>query len=129
MNLNILSCFDRKGDPLSVDRLHVEIEATRLAYAARDKFLADPGHAEVPVDYLLSERLAAELAAQIRLDRAMGVLPSFDSVEHKDTVFIAVIDRDRTAVSFINSIFHPAAACSFTIAVRALSWNPDTPML
>ncbi|MGO4842871.1 gamma-glutamyltransferase, partial [Rhizobiaceae sp. 2RAB30] len=67
MILNILSRFKRRGDPLSADRLHVEIEATRLAYAARDRFLADPAQADVPVDYLLSDDLADDLAARIDL--------------------------------------------------------------
>ncbi len=107
MILNILSRFKRQGDPLSADRVHVEIEATRLAYAARNRFLADPAQADVPVDYLLSDELADELAARIDLAGAIEAMPAFDSVEHKDTVYIAVVDKDRTAVSFINSIFHP----------------------
>ncbi len=46
--LNILSRFKAEGDPQSPDRLHREIEATRLAYAARDAWIADPEKAEVP---------------------------------------------------------------------------------
>lgn len=107
MILNILSRFPRSGDPLSPDRLHVEIEATRLAYAARDRFLADPAHADVRIDHLLSDSLADELASRIDLGAAIGTMPAFDTVEHKDTVYIAVVDKDRSAVSFINSIFHP----------------------
>lgn len=107
MILNILTRFDVRPDPLDVDNLHIEIEATRLAYAARDAFVADPAKAEVPVDYLLSDQLADELAAKIDLSRAIEKLPSFATIEHKDTVYIAVVDKDRNAVSFINSIFHP----------------------
>ncbi len=107
MILNILTRFAVRPDPLDVDNLHIEIEATRLAYAARDAFLADPVATEVPVDYLLSDRLADELAARIDLSRAIEKLPSFATIEHKDTVYIAVVDKDRNAVSFINSIFHP----------------------
>jgi gamma-glutamyltranspeptidase / glutathione hydrolase len=107
MILNILTRFKVRPDPLDVDNLHVEIEATRLAYAARDAFLADPALAAVPVDYLLSDRLADELAAKIDLSHAIEDLPSFVPVEHKDTVYIAVVDEERNAVSFINSLFHP----------------------
>lgn len=106
MILNILSHFHGSGDPLSVERMHTEIEATRLAYAARESFLADPSLASVPVDYLLSEQLAEELAAGINPERAIETLPSFNGAEHKDTVYICVVDSDRNAVSFINSIFH-----------------------
>lgn len=110
MILNILSRFPAKGDPLVADRLHVEIEATRLAYAARDRFLADPAQAGVPVDYLLSDALADELAGLIRLDRALTDMPAFPGGEHRDTVYICVVDKDRNCASFINSIFHPYGA-------------------
>lgn len=105
--LNILSRFKVKPDPLDIDNLHIEIEATRLAYAARDRFVADSAHARIPVDYLLSDALADELAAMIDLKQAIAPLPCFDETPHSDTVYIAVVDKDRNAVSFINSIFHP----------------------
>jgi gamma-glutamyltranspeptidase / glutathione hydrolase len=105
MILKILSRFEVLPDPLDVDNLHLEIEATRLAYAARDAFLADPAFADVPVDCLLSDRLADDLAAKIDLSRAIEDLPSFAGAEHQDTVYIAVVDEERNAVSFINSLF------------------------
>ena len=103
--LNILSRFEAKGDPQSPDRLHIELEATRLAYAARDAWLADPEKADVPVDEILSDALADRLAAMIDLRRARTDLPSFDMPLHRDTVYISVVDRDRNAVSLINSVF------------------------
>ncbi|CAN7385295.1 gamma-glutamyltransferase [Rhizobium sp. LjRoot254] len=103
--LNILSRFDPKGDPQSPDRLHIEIEATRLAYAARDAWIADPDKANVPVDELLSDAFADRLASMIDLSRALTNLPAFEMPLHRDTVYISVVDRDRNAVSFINSIF------------------------
>ncbi len=105
MIINILSHFKGTGDPTAPDRLHVEVEATRLAYAARQRFLADPAKSDVPVDYLLSDALAKELAGMINLEKAIGDLPKFDDVPHKDTIYLCVVDSDRNAVSFINSIF------------------------
>ena len=104
--LNILSRFEARGDPLHVDRLHIETEATRLAYAVRDRYLADRGDTPMPVAWMLSDELADELASKIDLARANSPLPRTNSPEHRDTVYIAVVDRDRNAVSFINSIFH-----------------------
>lgn len=106
MILNILSHFPGSGDPLGVDRLVVEVEATRLAYHARDRYLADPAKAEVPVEWLLSQELAAELAARIDPKAAIKPLPVIAQPKHRDTVYISVVDKDRNAVSFINSIFH-----------------------
>jgi gamma-glutamyltranspeptidase / glutathione hydrolase len=107
MILKILSRFKVKPDPLDVDNLHIEIEAARLAYAARDAFVADMAVSDVPVDYLLSDKLADELAARIDLSKAIKSLPDFMSVEHSDTVYLTVVDEDRNVVSFINSLFHP----------------------
>jgi gamma-glutamyltranspeptidase/glutathione hydrolase len=105
--LNVLSGFDlARHEPLSAGRLHLEIEAARLAYQDRNCFVADPAKAEVPVDWLLSEAHAAELRAAIRPDRAMAELPPPGAPVHQDTVYLCVVDRERTAVSFINSLFH-----------------------
>lgn len=105
MILNILSRFEAGGDPLSPDRLHLEIEATRLAYAARDAWLADPAHADVPVEEMLSNELADRLAGMIDIRKAICDLPDLDMPLHRDTVYISIVDKDRNAVSFINSIF------------------------
>ena len=106
MILNILSGFSEFSDPLSADRLHLEIEATRLAYSVRDAVLADPAQAEVPIAKLLSMEFAAELRSRIDPKRAMGEIPSFAPPDHQDTVYICVVDKDRMAVSFINSLFN-----------------------
>lgn len=103
--LNILSHFDGQYENASPDRLHLEIEATRLAYAARDAWLADPDKADVPVEEMLSHGFAAQLAGSINLRQARTDLPNFEMPPHRDTVYISVVDEERNAVSFINSIF------------------------
>jgi gamma-glutamyltranspeptidase/glutathione hydrolase len=108
MIMKILERFKPKPDPLAVENLHIEVEATRLAYAARDQFVADMAVSHVPVDYLLSDKLADELAARIDPARATEPLPALaGGAEHSDTVYISVVDKDRNAVSFINSLFNP----------------------
>jgi gamma-glutamyltranspeptidase / glutathione hydrolase len=103
--LNILARFGADADPQSPDRLHIEIEAARLAYAARDVLLADPEHATVPVEEMLSDGWADRLSGMIDLKAARKDLPAFSMPRHPDTVYISVVDKDRNAVSFINSLF------------------------
>ena len=104
--LNILSGFDVSGmAPLSAERLHLLIEATRLAYRDRDDAVADPAQAQVPIDWMLSAERANELRAAIAADRAMAPPRPSDMPAHADTVYLCVVDKDRNAVSFINSLF------------------------
>jgi gamma-glutamyltranspeptidase / glutathione hydrolase len=101
--LNILERFDLAAlDPLAAERFHVALEAARLAYAVRDTHLADPAFMRAAVADLLDKRFAAELAG--RIDRAKRVaLPRAPA--DSDTVYVAVVDRDRMAVSLINTLF------------------------
>jgi gamma-glutamyltranspeptidase/glutathione hydrolase len=81
------------------------IEAAKLAYAERDRHIADPDHAAVPVEMLLSEQHARKLASQIDPTRARNGKRVPQLAPHPDTVYLTVVDRDRNAVSFINSIY------------------------
>ncbi|WP_342620037.1 gamma-glutamyltransferase family protein [Rhodoferax sp. GW822-FHT02A01] len=105
MILGILQRFPISGDPLAPDNLHLAIEATRLAYAARDAWLAEPTTSRVQPQYMLSDTLLDSLAAKIDLKQAITDLPPFVGPEHRDTAYIAVVDKDRNVVSFINSLF------------------------
>jgi gamma-glutamyltranspeptidase/glutathione hydrolase len=104
--LNILSGYDLPAmGAMSAERLHLEIEATRLAYRERDAHVADPAQAEVPVAEMLSADYAARLRKEINLDRATVPVAPAPIATHADTVYISVVDKDRNAVSFINSTF------------------------
>ena len=87
------------------DRHHLLAEATKAAYCARDAFVGDPKTMTVPVEELLSDARAERTRGKIRLDRASEAV-DWDEPEHKDTVYLTVVDRDRNAISFINSLFH-----------------------
>lgn len=104
--LNILSRFDLAAmEPFGAARVHLEAEATKLAYDARDRFIADPDHTR-RLDHVLDPGTAAKLAALIDPNRAMPAAAPLSEAVHKDTVYITVVDRDRLAVSLIYSIYH-----------------------
>ncbi|WP_421860537.1 gamma-glutamyltransferase [Parvibaculum sp.] len=104
--LNILSCTEVDGlDPHGAARFHYEMEAARLAYDMRDRYVADPDFGEVPVARLLSRETAEELAARIDPDRRIDDLGTVRDPLNRDTVYLTVVDKDRNAVSFINSLF------------------------
>ena len=101
--LNILRHFDLgRLDPCGAARAHLEAEATKLAYDARNRFIADP---TARLDHLLAPETAAQLAALIDPGRALPDPAPLAEAVHKDTVYITVVDRDRMAVSLIYSIF------------------------
>lgn len=103
--LNILSFFDIASmDPSGAARAHIEAEAAKLAYDARNRFIADPDHT-TRLDHMLSMETAEKLAALIDPRRAMASAAPLTEAVHKDTIYITVVDRDRMAVSLIYSIF------------------------
>ena len=104
--LNILGGMELGSlDPLSTERLHLEIEAARIAYSDRDAVLADPTQSDVPVEFWLSEAHAAAQRDQIDRSKRMASIPPSELSSHNDTVYLAVVDKERNAVSFINTIF------------------------
>ena len=102
--LNILERFDMGAlDPFGAERAHIALEASRLAYAVRDTHVADPAFMRMPVPRLLDRAFAADLADKI--DRTQrSDLPQAPG-PRGDTTLVTVVDRDRTAVSIINSLF------------------------
>ena len=76
----------------------------KQAYGLRDLFLADPAHHAVAVDWLLSDAVIDAAAGRIDMARAGAFAPS-DFPHHPDTIYLAVVDADGMAVSFIQSIF------------------------
>jgi len=95
-------------DALGAQRLHLEAEATRLAYDARDRLIADPDlpGAEARLAHMLAPATAAKLAALIDPDRAMGPVTPLTEAIHRDTIYLTAVDRDRMAVSLIYSVYH-----------------------
>jgi gamma-glutamyltranspeptidase/glutathione hydrolase len=103
--LNMLERFDvRSLGSGRAEYIHLLIETKKLAFADRDRYLADPDVVHVPVEKLISKPYAAERAAEIDPSRAQEYPPGSVAVSGDTQVFCAV-DRDGNAVSFINSLF------------------------
>lgn len=105
--LNLMKKFDVGNDPLAVKRIHQELEACRLAYRSRTDHLADPQHADVPVERMLSDDYADTMRQHINENSATVPTPSVPATAHQDTVYISVVDSDRNCCSFINTLFWP----------------------
>jgi gamma-glutamyltranspeptidase/glutathione hydrolase len=103
--LNILKHFDLAAmNPFGSERAHIEAEAAKLAYDARNRFIADPAFT-TRLDHMLAPETAAKLAALIDPKRAMPAAAPLTEAVHRDTIYITVVDRDRMAVSLIYSVF------------------------
>jgi gamma-glutamyltranspeptidase/glutathione hydrolase len=105
--LNILEGVDIKSmrdDPARY--YHTLIEATKIAFADRNRYIADPAFAKVPVQELLSKDYATKRRALIDPDKAIDPPAYGDVAMGSDTTYFTVVDKDRNAVSFINSLFN-----------------------
>src|SRR6185503_10125570 len=124
--LNILEGFDLKAmKQNSAAFIHTSVEAVKLAFADREKFLGDMDFITIPYEGLLSKAYAAERRALIDPDHAsMEMRPGNPSKFMKgtaadppvtfttegvgdhvgDTSYLAVVDKDRNMVSFEPSL-------------------------
>jgi gamma-glutamyltranspeptidase/glutathione hydrolase len=102
--LNILRGFDLADlEALGSRRLHLMIEAMRLAFADARWYVADPDTSPVRVAELLSESYAAERRKLIRPDRSSPDCLHGSPFASSDTVYLCAVDGQGNACSFINS--------------------------
>jgi gamma-glutamyltranspeptidase / glutathione hydrolase len=87
--------------------LHTEIEAKKLAYADLQRYIGDPHASTIPVDALISKKLAAARAKLITGTAACSVLPSDLNGQlarlSSDTTYLSVVDKEGNEVSLIQS--------------------------
>ena len=116
--LGILGQFDLPGmEPWSLEAVHLFVEASRLVYADRAMFVADPDFATVPEQGLTDHGYLSDRAGLIgpasRMARAAAGEPprkeTFNygvgrDFERPSTTHISVIDADGNAVSMTSSI-------------------------
>jgi gamma-glutamyltranspeptidase/glutathione hydrolase len=105
-------------DPTDADYLHTLIELKKLAFADRNRWVADPGFVEIPLDRLLDGEYLANRSALVDLEHAAsgvtsgigevsgGAGSSPDEIDDSgDTVYLTAVDRWGNGVSWIQSLF------------------------
>jgi gamma-glutamyltranspeptidase/glutathione hydrolase len=95
--------------------LHTMIELKKLAFADRDRWVADLRHADVPVDELLDAAYLEGRAGMVGEQAAQDVAPGIGSQgrvaddggldDSGDTVYLTAVDAQGNAVSWIQSLF------------------------
>jgi gamma-glutamyltranspeptidase/glutathione hydrolase len=104
VGLNILEGFDLSVlDPLSVERLHLQIESLRLAFADTRWYVADPQYNDLPILELLSKDYASSRRKLIDPGIATINQQRGSPERSSDTVYVSVVDGEGNACSFINS--------------------------
>jgi gamma-glutamyltranspeptidase/glutathione hydrolase len=102
--LKILEGFEFSGmKAQSADALHLMIEAKKLAFADRDRYLADREFMKLSVADLFSSKRVDTVRRQIQLDRMAGEYPQ--TAVGNDTEYVAAADSEGNLVSFIQSNF------------------------
>lgn len=102
--LNILEGYDLAAlDPLAPERLHLTIEAMRLAFADARWYVADPAFSPAPLAALLAKSYAETRRKLIDPRRATVDQQHGAPVAGSDTVYFCAVDGDGNACSFINS--------------------------
>jgi len=105
--LNILEGFDLGSlDPVGADRIHLEVEAKKLAFRDLHDEIGDPEfwrHAEIPTGRLISKEYAGSLRGRISPERASGGVP--EPALGEDTTYLCAVDARGNGCSFINSLF------------------------
>ncbi|MEK0083447.1 gamma-glutamyltransferase [Benzoatithermus flavus] len=115
--LGLLEHFDMRSLGSGVDGMHVLLEASKLAFADRDLYLADDDFVPVPLRGLLDPSYLTVRAQAIRLDAAMpkaipgnppwreiGPLAPDTRDERPGTSQIVIVDRAGNAVSMTTTI-------------------------
>lgn len=85
------------------ERIHVLVEAKKRAFLDRERYGTDPRTGTVPLEKLLSDAHADQLAATIDLKRATTMEQPMAAAAG-DTTYFCMVDSDGNAVSGIQSI-------------------------
>ena len=102
--LNVLEGYDLKASGFgSVEHVHRFVEAKKLAFEDRAKFYADPAFNKIPIKELISKDYAERQRQRIRDRAARRYAAGNPNLEHGDTIYLTVADKDRNMISLIQS--------------------------
>jgi gamma-glutamyltranspeptidase/glutathione hydrolase len=102
MALGILRDLDLAAHPVdSVDSLHLQIEAMKLAFADVYRYVSDPATMKVKSSDLLNGDYLRQRAHLVNPKRATDFGPGTPA--SSDTIYLAAADVDGTMVSYIQS--------------------------
>jgi gamma-glutamyltranspeptidase / glutathione hydrolase len=87
------------------ERVHLMVEAMRLAFADARQYVADMATNPAPVAGLLHPDYLASRRALISPDRAMQPPTFGQPFAGTDTVYLCVVDGEGSGCSFINSLY------------------------
>jgi gamma-glutamyltranspeptidase len=123
VSLAILGLLDRAGlasvTADSADHVHLVVEATKLAFGLRDRFITDPAHMSVNAQDLLAPAALDELAQEID---AVQAAPWGAGKGPGDTIWMGVCDSSGLAVSFIQSIYHEFGS-GVVLPTTGINWQ------
>jgi len=117
--LQMLGILERLGieteRPGSLEAVHLFSEAGRLAYADRDRYVADPAFVSVPLAPLLGAGYLAARARLVDRSRSMGraragtppgvpALGAAEALELPSTSHVSIVDAEGDAVAVTASI-------------------------
>jgi len=103
--LNIIEGYDLKSlGYQSAECLHILLEAKKLAFADRDRYVSDPDFVDVPLEQLLSKEYAVQQRARINLQKAARTVAA-GLEKDGDTMYLCVADGEGNVVSLIQSLY------------------------
>jgi gamma-glutamyltranspeptidase/glutathione hydrolase len=106
--LNIMEGYDiAKMKAGSADYIHTFIEAQKLAFADRNKYMADPAFTKVPTVGLLNKKYAETLRAKIDPKKATSEKAKYSDpipFERPSTTSFSVIDKDGNMITITQTI-------------------------
>jgi len=114
--LGLLKDFDlSKQTPNSVEALHLFTQSSKLAFADREKYIADPSFSNIPVEGLITPSYLTSRAKLIDPTKDMGKanagkplgysdFGSDNAIERPSTSHISIIDAAGNAISMTTSV-------------------------